>query len=310
MGLSFLPDDVRQALSHLNYNNLTEIRLRKGQPVVAGYNGAYLYLGRYGVVERAQDAILCGDVTPVLNRATENSLYKYAEQIKSGFITCGHGIRIGLAGEYVTQNGKITTIGGLTSLNIRIPHEATGYAERLLRTIDFKKVQSLLVFSRAGYGKTTLLRDIVRGLNGTFAQNILLFDERGEISAMNAEGEGFDLGPKVDVVRSGDKLSAMESAIRAMKPDFIVTDELYGESDIKAVRFALACGIRVIASTHVTDKSALKGSPFELFAEIPRPCGQPVIYDKNFNTYCACGTDDGDRRFSFGGQEEKNADIP
>ena len=45
-------------------------------------------------------------------------------------------------------------------------------------------------------------------------------------------------------------LGAIPSAIRAMKPDVILTDELYGEDDIKAVKYAADCGICVIASSH------------------------------------------------------------
>ena len=110
MSLSFLPDGVKAAISHLNYNFLSEIRLRRGQPVIIGYDGAYRYLGRYGISSGVSDRIIADEITPVLNNATGGCIYNYTEQMKSGFITVEHGVRIGIAGEYVTDGGAVNTI--------------------------------------------------------------------------------------------------------------------------------------------------------------------------------------------------------
>lgn len=297
MSLSFLPAEVLSAVSHLNYNKLSEIRLRKGQPVIVEYCGRYVYLGGNGVAAGAKDGIAVAEVTPVLNAATGGCVYGFTEQMKNGFITVGHGVRIGVAGEYVTENGAVTTIKNVTSLNIRIPHDIKGCADSLFKTLFLGKPKSTLIFSKPGMGKTTMLRDIARKLSPRM--NVLIFDERGEIAALDGYGEGFDLGT-VDVVRCYSKLGAISSAIRAMKPDVIVTDELYGEEDLKAVQYAADCSVTVIASSHITDREKLKKTPFEYFAEIKSLGGKPVIYDKNFNSYCDCRADDGAGSISFG----------
>ena len=297
MSLSFLPDDVGAAVSHLNYNRLSEIRLRRGQPVIVEYDGRYAFLGRMGIVSNVSESIRLSEITPILNAATGGCVYGYTEQMKNGFITVEHGVRIGIAGEYVTEKGAVNTIKNITSLNIRIPHDIRDCSDYLFKTVFFNKLKSTLIFSKPGLGKTTMLRDIARKLSQT--KNVLVFDERGEIAALDSFGEGFDLGT-VDVVRCYSKLGAIASAIRAMKPDVIITDELYGDEDIKAVQYAADCSITVIASSHIADKEKLKKMPFEYFVELKSLGARPEIYDKNFNSYCDSCADDDARRVSFG----------
>ncbi|MDE7082771.1 MAG: hypothetical protein K2O89_03600 [Clostridia bacterium] len=289
MSLSFLPEEVRAAVSHLNYNRLSEIRLRRGQPVIVEYDGKYSYLGKVGVVSCEIDSIRVCEVTPVLNAATGGCVYSYTEQMKSGFITVGHGVRLGIAGEYVTENGKVNTIKNVTSLNIRVPHDIKGCAEHLFKTVFSNEIKSTLIYSKPGLGKTTMLRDIARNLSKD--SNVLVFDERGEIAALDGYGEGFDLG-MVDVVRCYSKLGAIASAIRAMKPDVIITDELYGEEDLQAVHYAADCSITVIASSHITDKEKLKKMPFKYFVELKGLGKRPEIYDKDFNSISDSRPDD------------------
>ena len=300
MSLSFLPAEIATALAHININFVTEIRIRRGQPVIVGYKDEYYYLDSFGLTENPDGAIFGGEIAPIINAATGGSIFSYAEQMRYGFITCEHGVRIGLAGEYVTQGGSIKTVANLTSINVRIPHDIKGCAERICKNLFDDGVCSAVIYSKPGLGKTTKLRDIARYLSDNLRQNVLIFDERNEIAAMDSYGNGFYIGGRVDVVRSGNKAYAFESAIRAMKPDVIITDELYGEGDIEAVRYACNCGISVIASSHITDREILKKMPFEYFVELKSLLGQPVIYDKNFVAYSRGGTDDLDRGIPFG----------
>ena len=123
----------------------------------------------------------------------------------------------------------------------------------------------------------------------------MVFDERNEIAAIDGYGNGYDLGDRVDVIRCHNKKSAISSAIRAMKPQVIITDELYGADDMKAMEYASDCGIAIIASSHICNKEILKCMPFEFYVELIGIGETPVIYDKNFNAYCSCGIDDFNR---------------
>jgi stage III sporulation protein AA len=283
MGLSFLPSYIKSAIDYINYNNLSEIRLRKGQPILIEYNGEYCYLSPLGVTDKRNLALICGDVSSILNSATEGCIYKYTEQIKNGFITVSHGIRIGIAGEFITESDKICTIASITSLNIRIPHTIYGCSDVILKRLYKSEIVSSIIFSKPGLGKTTYLRDIATNIGEMHKCNVLIFDERGEISAIDGNGNGFDLGERVDVIRSHKKLYAINCAVRAMKPQVVITDELYGEDDFKAVKYCIDCGIAVISSTHIVDKKTLQKLPFRYFIELTKIGGQPIIYDKNFN---------------------------
>lgn len=300
MDLSFLPKEIFNALSHVNVNFVTEIRIRQGQPVIIGFKDEYYYLDRFGLSLSREGALIGGAVAPIINSATGGSIYSYAEQMRAGFITCGHGIRIGLAGEYITQAGSVNTIANVTSVNIRIPHEAAGCADYICNNLFTDGAQSAIIFSKPGLGKTTKLREIARYLSDKIHLNVLIFDERSEIAAIDANGIGFYVGERSDVVRSGNKVYAFETAIRAMSPDVIITDELYGDGDIQAVKYAVECGIKVIASSHITNRHVLKNMPFEYFVELKTLFGQPVIYDKNFIAYSRGGADDIDRGISVG----------
>ena len=123
------------------------------------------------------------------------------------------------------------------------PHTVEGCAEAIYARCLSDKLRSVLILSPPGEGKTTMLRDLARLVSVRRSLNILVSDERGELSAG-------DLGRTADVIRHADKLTAFTAGIRAMRPDLIVTDELLPE-DYAAVRRAMEGGVCVFASAHL-----------------------------------------------------------
>ena len=242
--LEFLPVTIKDALSHLNMRFLYELRLRVGQPIRVNFAGEYKYLTAYGVSDCSSNALLVDekDIEETVYRAGKYSVYAVEEQIKKGFLTAEHGERIGLAGEYVYQGGKPLTVKNITSLCIRVPHEITGCADELYDLCFSDGLVSLLILSPPGLGKTTLLRDLARKLSMETSKNILICDERGEISP-------FKIGETCDTLLFADKETAFEAGIRAMRPDVMMTDELLNK-DVSAVEKALVGGVVVIATAH------------------------------------------------------------
>ena len=243
---SFLPQNIQDAIKYLNSQYLYEIRLRANSPVCVNYNGIYHFLSFYGLTDKADKALTCDamDIEDSVYRAGKYSVYSVEEQIKQGFITAEKGVRIGLAGEYVYNNGKPLTIRNFTSLCVRIPHEIIGSGEEIYRRCMSDKVHNLLIASSPGQGKTTILRDLARILSEKTKKNVLICDERGEICPHGAPAT-------CDVIKYADKATAFEAGIRAMRPDIMITDELSTE-DCKAVQRAKNAGIIVLASAHLT----------------------------------------------------------
>lgn len=277
MQLSFLPLKLQRAISLLNFDKLTEIRLRNDKPIVVEYDGKYNYLAQNGITRDQLNALVVNDVKNVLDSLLKNDVYNYTEQIKNGFISLNGGIRVGICGEYVFDNENIITIRNISSLNVRIAHDVLGCANLVYEKLFVNNLCNLLVCSKPGFGKTTLLRDLARKLSNN-SINVLIFDERREIAFNKC-----NLGNFCDVVQSGNKLISFERAIRTMKPQVIITDELYGDTDLKAVKYAMDCNVNVVASSHVLNKNILKSFGFDYYLELKGVNKGQIIYDKNFN---------------------------
>ena len=242
--LEFLPQTIKDALNCLNLAQVYELRLRVNAPIRVNYQGKYQYLGAFGVVGQAKNALQCAleDIEECVYRAGKYSVYSVEEQIKQGYITAECGERIGLAGEFVFENGKPLALRNYSSLCIRVPHAIKDCGLQIYNKCMSDKVRNLLLMSPPGLGKTTILRDLARIISEKTLKNVLICDERGEIAL-----EG--IGPTCDVMRFADKTTAFEIGVRAMRPEIIVTDELSAK-DCVAITRAVDAGICVLASAH------------------------------------------------------------
>lgn len=243
--LEFLPPRLSAALRHINLNLLYELRVRADKPLVANLGGAFCYVGENGRTTQREAALVPTEkeLSDIVFAASGYSVYSVSEQIKQGFLTGAAGERIGIAGSYVCEGDRVLSVHTVTSLCIRVPHAIPGCAERIYTDCLSNGICSLLLISPPGYGKTTLLRDLSRLVSLRMRLNILVCDERGELSA----GE---LGETSDVMRFSDKRTAFSAGIRAMRPDLIVTDELQTE-DYAAARRARESGLHIFASAHL-----------------------------------------------------------
>lgn len=257
--LEFLPTRIKTAVSHVNVRQLYELRLRVGLPATANYGGKYLYLCEFGVSDQAKNALVVSseEVEDTVYLAGKCSVYSVEEQIRRGFLTAENGERIGLAGEYVMEGGKVVAMRNFTSLCIRIPHEIDDCGAEIFEKCFTHGLCNLLILSPPGIGKTTILRDLSRKISETTKKNVLICDERGEISALG-------VGESCDVVKFGNKNTAFEAAIRAMRPDLLICDELTSP-DYSAVKRMVEGGVYVVASAHFASVQNVPNALLEIF---------------------------------------------
>ena len=257
--LSIFPEWLVQKISAKYLTDyIHEIRIRANKPILINYKGKFQVLtekeGYTAVsVNGSYDLI-----NYILSITTKQSLYAYNNQIKQGFITTDSGIRIGLCGMVVYNQGEVATIKNITSLNIRIPHQVFGCAESVIELIcSNDNVKNTLIISPPGAGKTTLVRDIVFKLsNEKQVKNILVVDERYEIAGVDCNG--FDVGQFVDVMSGSDKNFAFCEGLKTMNPKVIVTDEVSKEEDIESIKQSIKSGVKVIATAHAESINDLK----------------------------------------------------
>lgn len=230
--------------------DLTEVRLRAGQPVeLRGASGAKL-VGPEVTRQELDELVL---------EMTGYSIYACEERIRQGFFTLPEGHRVGLTGRYASDKGGVVALTGTLSMCIRIARAVEGAADALMpHLLDKVRLRSALILSPPGMGKTTMLRDAARQLSQR-GYRVALADERGELAAPAADGlPTMALGPRCDVATGGDKASLIERLVRSMAPDAVVTDELGGEGDARAVYEAACSGVAVLASAHAAGTDAAR----------------------------------------------------
>ncbi len=262
--LSILPDWLSEKIkSNFAIEFVYEIRLRLNKPIAINYKGKFQNLcdrDGYSIISVIATIDL---INYVLSISTKQSMYAYASQIKQCYISAPNGVRIGICGKVVYNNGEVSTIKDITSLNIRIPHQVPSCSEKIINLIAINDtVKNTLIISPPGAGKTTLVRDIVIKLSEEKKiNNILVVDERDEI-AISSNCTGYDIGNYVDVISGAEKSFAFNECLKTMNPSVIVTDEISKEEDLKSIMQAIKSGVSVIATAHAGSVNDLKFKPY------------------------------------------------
>ena len=254
--LRYFPNNIYKIFFNLfNENNkiindIEEIRMRANRPILLKLREKDLVL-QYNITQ--------SEILQILERLCENSIYAYKNQICEGFITVKGGHRVGLTGSCVIENGKITNIKYISSLNFRIAREILNCSTRVLREvidIENKSIYNTIIVAPPGKGKTTVLRDIIRRLsNGIEEINFKgktcgIVDERGEIAAMYKGVPQNDVGIRTDVIENVNKNKGIHMLIRTMAPEIIACDEIGSKEDVEGIHYALFSGVKGIFTMH------------------------------------------------------------
>lgn len=242
-----LPEKQRKSLLFLpseTQNAVEELRLRCDRALCLTINGGILEL---------EGQITAEDIRETLDRASQYSFHTVQESMKQGFLTAQGGLRVGLGGSMMVQNGQIQGYRSVSSLCIRIPRCVSCVTDSMLASLRDRDV---LICSPPGAGKTTFLREAVRRISDA-GKRVSLVDERGELSAMLGGVPQFDVGRNTDVLEFCPKAEAAELMLRAMNPQVLAMDELTRQ-EFAVLEKMRASGVRVIATAHAESMEALK----------------------------------------------------
>lgn len=246
---------------NVNLNLLEEIRIRTNKPIL-------LKIGQ--TEKKIEHIVNTEEILETLQHICDNSIYSYQSQICNGYITIPGGHRIGITGNVVMKDGKVSNINYVSSLNFRIAKQVLGCSSKIIKYIineEENSIYSSLIVSPPGVGKTTILRDLIRKLSNGIEQigykgiNIGVVDERGEIAAMYRGVAQNDIGIRTDVLDNVTKAVGISMLIRSMAPKVIVADEIGSKDEIEPIMQAVCSGIKGIFTAHGASIEDIKLNP-------------------------------------------------
>lgn len=262
--IEYFPDKLRNILYEKikeKEDVIEEIRIRNNNPIILKFNTNEEII-KYNVTSN--------EMLAILQLICENSIYSYQKQISSGFITLQGGHRVGIVGSCVIENDKVINIKYINSFNFRIARQVIGCSNKILKYIlnlESNNVLNTLIISPPGYGKTTILRDIVRqvstgNMNLKFAGiDVGIVDERSEIASLYKGVPQNDVGIRTDILENISKANGMKILVRSMAPKVIVADEIGTKEDLEAINYVLCSGCKGIFSAHGNDFNDISLNP-------------------------------------------------
>lgn len=245
---------------------ITEIRLRCGKPLcfMAGEK-AYFINEQGGAAPTPESAFLLKG--ELLQEAFISvcgwAVHSHQKELTEGYIAVQGGHRAGVAATAVVQEGQVTAVRDITSLNLRVAREIRGAADPLVEKCFSGQVPGILIAGAPASGKTTILRDLARQLASARCnyRKVCIVDESGEIGGAASGKPVNDLGITSDLLFGYPKGKGLQIALRYLSPQVLVCDEIFTKEEIQAVKAAANSGIAVITSIHAGNRKELLRKP-------------------------------------------------
>ena len=229
--LNILPLRMRQEIDKAGREDAQQIYLRSGGAPELVFQKDAVFLDFLVTVD---------DLNFVINSASRYSPWA-AATISRGYLTAPGGHRIGICGEAVMKEHILSGIRNISSLCIRIARDFPGISRNLV-----SEKGSILILGAPGWGKTTLLRDLIRKKSEA-GFYISVMDERQELFP-----EGYNRGPRTEVLSQCRKNQGIEMLLRTMCPQILATDEITAAEECEALRHAAWCGVTLLATAHAS----------------------------------------------------------
>lgn len=134
-------------------------------------------------------------------------------------------------------------------VTVRVGRYVPNAAKALL---PLTKNGSLLIISKAGLGKTTLLRDLAASIaNSASSPRVAIVDTSNEVGGDDPVPMSF-LGRcrRIQVPRREEQCRVMAEVIQNHSPEYLIVDELVSETEAQAAWSISQRGVRLIATCH------------------------------------------------------------
>lgn len=269
--IRMFPERIRRILEAADWDpdQLQEIRLRTGKPLLFMLAGREYFLSPKGMVSRRPEyAYLTDgeDIRGTMEYLGQYSLYAYEEELRQGFLTVQGGHRVGVSGKIVLEQNRVKSISHISGINIRFSHQVKGCANQVMPyVISQNQVCHTLIISPPRCGKTTLLRDLIRQISNGWQSfpgcTVGVVDERSELAGSYLGVPQNDLGIRTDVLDACPKAEGMMMLIRAMSPVVVAVDELGDYEDIHAIEMTLHSGCKLLATVHGSSVDDIQKKP-------------------------------------------------
>lgn len=152
--LNFFPEEISQEIEEYfkedveeKNKTIEEIRFRVDKPIVLKFNKE----------EKILKMILNQEmILKILQKVCDNSIYSFQNQIREGFVTIKGGHRIGITGSSVVEDGKVSNINYISSLNFRIAKEIKGSSNQVIKyvlNLENNSIYTTLIVSPPGVRK-------------------------------------------------------------------------------------------------------------------------------------------------------------
>ena len=244
---NLLPPRMAAELTEALYGqtgHLEEIHLRAGRCATLTVGGRNL----------PTSLILTSlELTTLLTHLCGGSLYAYAQTINQGYMTLPGGIRVGVAGRAVCEEGRVIGVCEIAGLCIRLPHLHRNVGRpicRLLRCLNGGETApaGVLIYAPPGEGKTTLLRAVAAGMaggDGMPPMRTVVVDTRGELGF-----DGDDPALCLDVLQGYPRAKGVEIATRTLSAQLIVCDEIGDTEEALSLISTHHGGVPLVATAH------------------------------------------------------------
>src|SRR5690625_789814 len=241
------------------WHRLEEIRLRLNRPIELYFRHQFEWVSNIIFTKRLSVFLL--------SQLSEHSLYRMEDELREGYITIDGGHRVGIAGNTITDNGKVKRINQITFFNIRIAKQVLNIARPILPYLyENGCYLNTMIIGAPQSGKTTMIRDLSRligdGEKNIPAHKVAIIDERSEIAACRDGIPQHEIGLRTDVMDACPKVEGMMMMIRSMSPNVLIVDEIGKKEDADALLEAINAGVTIICSAHGSHINMLETQPF------------------------------------------------